>query len=77
MERFKLNEDGNVMGILVSVDDPVAYTTLWSAIQRFGADRRALMLPPIGSCASLTICYNSETTKQSSETGGDHDCAAA
>jgi hypothetical protein len=35
VERFKLIEDGNVMEILVSVDDPGAFTTPWSAIQRF------------------------------------------
>ena len=35
VERFKLIEGGNVMEILVSVDDPGAFTTPWSAIQRF------------------------------------------
>lgn len=35
VERFKLIEGGNVMEILVTVDDPGAFTTPWSAIQRF------------------------------------------
>ena len=35
VERFKLVEGGNVMEILVSIDDPGAFTTPWSAIQRF------------------------------------------
>ena len=47
VEGFKLIEDGNVMEILVSVDDPVAYTTtLWSAIQRF---RRRQASPDAGA----------------------------
>ena len=35
VERFKLIESGNVMEILISIDDPGAFTTPWSAIQRF------------------------------------------
>ena len=35
LERFKLLDGGNVMEILITVDDPGAFTTPWSAIQRF------------------------------------------
>jgi hypothetical protein len=35
VERFKLIDDGKVMEILVTVDDPGAFTTPWQAVQRF------------------------------------------
>jgi hypothetical protein len=35
VERFKLIEGGKTLEVLVTVDDPGAFTTPWSAIQRF------------------------------------------
>jgi hypothetical protein len=35
IERFKLIQGGSTMEILISVDDPGAFTMPWSAIQRF------------------------------------------
>ncbi|HMA70185.1 MAG TPA: hypothetical protein VKP67_01645 [Xanthobacteraceae bacterium] len=35
VERYKLQNDGKAMEVLITVDDPGAFTTPWSAIQRF------------------------------------------
>jgi hypothetical protein len=35
VERFKLTDGGKMLEVLVTVDDPGAFTTPWSAIQRF------------------------------------------
>jgi hypothetical protein len=35
VERFKLVDGGKTLEVLVQVDDPGAFTTPWSAIQRF------------------------------------------
>ena len=35
VERFKLVDGGKMLEVLVQVDDPGAFTTPWSAIQRF------------------------------------------
>jgi len=35
VQRFKLIESGNTLEVLITVDDPGAFTTAWSAIQRF------------------------------------------
>jgi hypothetical protein len=55
VERFKLIEGGNVMEILVSVDDPGAFTTPWSAIQRFRRRQAGPMLEHI--CAENNPNY--------------------
>jgi len=55
IERFKLIEEGNVMEILVSVDDPGAFTTPWSAIQRFRRRQAGPMLEHI--CAENNPNY--------------------
>jgi hypothetical protein len=35
VERYKLIDGGKMMDVLITVDDPGAFTTPWSAIQRF------------------------------------------
>jgi hypothetical protein len=35
VERFKLTDGGKVLDTLITIDDPGAFTTPWSAIQRF------------------------------------------
>ena len=35
VERFKLVDGGKKLEVLITVDDPGAFTTKWSAIQRF------------------------------------------
>ncbi len=35
VERFKLIQDGNILQVDVSVEDPGAFTTPWRAVQRF------------------------------------------
>jgi hypothetical protein len=35
IERFKLIDGGKTLEVLITVDDPGAFTTTWSAIQRF------------------------------------------
>jgi hypothetical protein len=35
VERYKLTDGGKMLEVLVTVDDPGAFTTPWSAIQRF------------------------------------------
>jgi hypothetical protein len=35
VERYKLIDNGKMMEVLISVEDPGAFTTPWSAIQRF------------------------------------------
>ena len=35
VERFKLIEDGKILQATVTVDDPGAFKTQWSAIQRY------------------------------------------
>jgi hypothetical protein len=42
VERFKLADGGKLMDILITVDDPGAFTTPWSAVHRF---RRAQATP--------------------------------
>jgi hypothetical protein len=44
VERFKLIESGKVMDILLSVDDPGAFTTPWSAKQQFRRAERGALL---------------------------------
>src|SRR5258706_917177 len=41
VERYKLLDNGNTLEILVRVDDPVAFTTPWSAVQRYKRVKRA------------------------------------
>ncbi len=35
IERYKLIDAGQIMEVMISVDDPGAFTTPWSALQRF------------------------------------------
>lgn len=35
IERYKLADSGKMIKVLILVDDPGAFTTPWSAIQRF------------------------------------------
>jgi hypothetical protein len=35
VERFKLTDGEKMLDVLITVDDPGAFTTPWSAIQRF------------------------------------------
>jgi hypothetical protein len=53
VERFKLIESGNVMEILISIDDPGAFTTPWSAIQRFRRREPGTMTE--NPCAEIPI----------------------
>lgn len=39
VERFKLIDGGRMMEILITVDDPGAFTTPWSAIHRYRRDQ--------------------------------------
>jgi hypothetical protein len=41
VERYKLLDSGNTLEILVTVDDPGAFTTPWSALQRYKRVKRA------------------------------------
>jgi hypothetical protein len=43
VERFKLIEGGKRMEILITVDDPGAFTTPWSAMHRFRRDQAGPM----------------------------------
>ena len=42
IERFKISPDRKSMEDLVTVDDPGAFTTQWSGIQRFNLERRQM-----------------------------------
>ena len=42
IERFKISPDHKSMEDLVTVDDPGAFTTQWSGIQRFNLEKRPL-----------------------------------
>jgi hypothetical protein len=35
IERYKMIDGGRMMEVMISVDDPSAFTTPWSAMQRF------------------------------------------
>jgi hypothetical protein len=55
VERFKLIENGKVMDILLSIDDPGAFTTPWSAMQRFRRGAPGALLEDI--CAENNPNY--------------------
>jgi hypothetical protein len=42
VERFKISPDHKSLEDFVTVDDPGAFTTQWSGIQRFNLERRPL-----------------------------------
>lgn len=42
VERFKMGADRKSMEDFITVDDPGAFTTVWSAIQRFNIEERPL-----------------------------------
>jgi hypothetical protein len=41
IERYKLTDGGEMIEVMISVDDPGAFTTPWSAVQRFRRVPRA------------------------------------
>ncbi len=41
IERYKLTDGGKMIEVMISVDDPGAFTTPWSAVQRFRRVPRA------------------------------------
>jgi len=60
VERYRLTDGGNMLEVAFQVEDPGAFTTSWSAIQRFRRVHRAPMseLP----CVESTVHYfNYET----------------
>jgi hypothetical protein len=60
VERYRLTEGGNMLEVTFQVEDPGAFTTRWSAIQRFRRVHRAPMaeLPCV---ESNTRYFNYET----------------
>lgn len=46
VERFKLSADHKNLEVLIAVDDPGAFTTQWSAMQRFDLRKRPLTESP-------------------------------
>ncbi len=46
VERFKVSADHKNLEVLITVDDPGAFTTQWSAIQRFDLRKRPLTESP-------------------------------
>ena len=60
VERYRLTDGGNMLEVAFQVEDPGAFTTSWSAVQRFRRVHRAPMseLP----CVESTVRYfNYET----------------
>jgi hypothetical protein len=55
VERFKLMGDGKTLEVTVTVDDPGAFTTPWSAIQRYRRVETGPMVEAI--CAEGNINY--------------------
>ena len=53
VERFRLIDGGKMMEVLITVDDPGAFTTAWSAVQRFRRTQRGPM--PEAACAENNI----------------------
>jgi hypothetical protein len=53
VERFKLTDGGRMLDVLITVDDPGAFTVPWSAIQRFRRVRAGLMEEAI--CAENNV----------------------
>ena len=60
VERYRLTDGGNMLEVAFQVEDPGAFTTRWSAIQRFRRVHRAPMseLPCV---ESDTRYFNYET----------------
>jgi hypothetical protein len=40
VERFRTVDSGKAMEVLIQVEDPGAFTTSWSAIQRFARNSK-------------------------------------
>jgi hypothetical protein len=53
IERFRLIEDGNLLEANVRIEDPGAFTTPWSGIQRFRQYEAAVRQMPIERLAQL------------------------
>jgi hypothetical protein len=58
IERYTLSADGNTLEILATVDDPGAFTTPWSALQRYKRVKRAPLAEDI--CAENNSNYLNE-----------------
>ena len=58
VERYTLSADSNTLEILATVDDPGAFTTPWSALQRYKRVKRATLAEDI--CAENNSNYLNE-----------------
>jgi hypothetical protein len=58
VERYNLSADGNTLEIIATVDDPGAFTTSWSALQRYKRVKRAPLAEDI--CAENNSNYLNE-----------------
>jgi hypothetical protein len=58
VEHYKLSADGNTLEIVATVDDPGAFTTPWSAMQRYKRVKRAPLTEDI--CAENNSNYLNE-----------------
>ena len=58
VERYRLSADGNTLEIVATVDDPGAFTTPWSALQRYKRVKRAPLTEDI--CAENNSNYLNE-----------------
>jgi hypothetical protein len=53
VERYRLIENGDVLEVNIHVEDPGAFTTPWSAIQRFRQYEAAVRQVPVERLAQL------------------------
>ena len=58
VERYKLSADGNTLEIVATVEDPGAFATPWSALQRYKRVKRAPLTEDI--CAENNSNYLNE-----------------
>jgi hypothetical protein len=61
VERFRLSDEGKTLEVSVTVDDPGAFTTQWSAIQRYRRVQRAAMEEQ--PCAENNSNYLNESVR--------------
>ncbi len=54
-ESFKLVDDGRMLEDFITVEDPGAFTTKWSAVQRFRREEKRPLLEDV--CAENNFAY--------------------